>query len=81
MGQRDADGRAIIRGFGPNPRSRLNVSKDGYAPSIGHVTSPMTERTYGMIAPRSRFAGRSRPKELTVILQRAGWIEGAGDRC
>ena len=74
-GPTDADGRAMIRGLGPKASFQMNVSKDGYAYLIGTVQ--VTDEGTKYVVHRGVDLQDKKPaKILTVILRRAGWIEG-----
>ena len=65
----------MIRGLGPKASFQMNVSKDGYAPLIGHVTVTDDGATYHVLRGVD-LQDKKPAKILTVILRRAGWIEG-----
>jgi hypothetical protein len=71
----DVEGRFTLHRFGPDPSFQMNVNKSGYAPLIGHVNGTSAGLRYSV--SRGRPAQAEMPaKQLTVILERAGWIEG-----
>jgi hypothetical protein len=76
----DEQGAFTLRGFGPNPSFQMNVNKNGYAPLVGRVTVTGDGATYSIRAAYYAGGGnlqdKKPAKELTVILRRAGWIEG-----
>ncbi len=69
----DAEGKFVLRGFGPNPRFQMHVKKEGYV--IGNC---------GVVACEDGFkvhdVGADKPaktmKDLSVTLQRIAWMEG-----
>jgi hypothetical protein len=76
----DAQGRFTLRGFGPNPKFQLNVSKAGYSPLIGQVVVTAEGAQYQLEPDlplvRADTNDKKPAKELTIVLSRAGLIEG-----
>jgi hypothetical protein len=71
----DVEGRFTLHRLGPDPSFQMNVDKSGYAPLIGRVNGTSAGLRYSV--SRGRPAQAEMPaKQLTVILERAGWIEG-----
>jgi hypothetical protein len=71
----DEQGRFTLRGFGNNPTFQMNVSRDGYASLVGYVTVGPSGATYTVVRGVD-LQNKQPAKLLTVILKRAGWIEG-----
>ena len=71
----EEQGTFTLHGFGPKASFQMNVSKDGYAPLVGTVQ--VTEEGTRYVIHRGVDLQDKKPaKTLTVILRRAGWIEG-----
>jgi hypothetical protein len=71
----DEQGQFTLRGFGRNPSFQLNVNKEGYGPLVGRVTVTADGATY-RVGRGVDLQDKQPAKILTVILKRAGWIEG-----
>ncbi|MGO9918899.1 MAG: carboxypeptidase-like regulatory domain-containing protein [Isosphaeraceae bacterium] len=71
----DEQGRFTLRGFGPNPSFQMNVDKEGYAPLLGRVIVAAPGLTYKVVRGGD-YQSKKPAKTLTVILRRAGCIEG-----
>ena len=71
----DEQGRFTLHGFGPNASFQMNVSHPGYAPLIGRVR--VTDQGIRYLISRGvDLQDKSPARILTVVLRRAGWIEG-----
>ncbi len=71
----NVQGAFTLRGFGPKTSFQVNVSKDGYAPLVGTVTITGDGARYNVFHGVD-LQDKKPAKILTVILRRAGWIEG-----
>jgi hypothetical protein len=71
----DEQGRFVLRGFGPNPSFQMNVNKAGYALLVGIVRVTKDGARYGVVRGGD-LQDKKPAKILTVVLRRAGTIEG-----
>jgi hypothetical protein len=70
----DNQGKFTLRGFEPNPKFQLNVSKTGYAGLIGMVTVTGGGVVYDSSSGKDKE--KAPAKDLVVTLKRTGRIEG-----
>jgi len=70
----DAEGKFVLRGFGPNPRFQLRIFKDGYV--SGNFAVDVSKDGLKIIEARAEDDAWKTMKDLSITLQRVAWMEG-----
>ncbi len=70
----DAEGKFVLRGFGPNPRFQIHIFKDGYV--SGNFAVDVSKEGLKIIEARAEDNAWKTMKDLSITLQRVAWMEG-----
>jgi hypothetical protein len=70
----DAQGKFILRGFGPNPRFQMRAIKEGYV--LANCFVVVSKDGFQVQDVRADDKPAKSMKELVITLQRVAWMEG-----